>query len=55
MTYDMKLCEVRDETWEEASHERAVNTARNLLGMGLSSQQIAQATRLPLEEVMALL
>ena len=58
MTYDMRLCEVRDETWdeawEEASREKALQTARNLLLMGLPVEQIAQATGLPIEEVEAL-
>lgn len=55
MTYDMKLCEVRDETWEEASHERAVDDARAFLQMGLSPQQVAQGTGLPIDEVRTLL
>ena len=54
MTYDMKLCEVRDETWQEASHDTHVEDARAFLQMGLSVQQVAQGTGLPLDEVMAL-
>ena len=62
MTFDMRLCEVRDETreetWEEAwdvvSHEKARETARNLIAMGLPLEQIAQATGLTLEEVASL-
>lgn len=55
MTYDMKLCEVRDETWEEASREKALQTARNLLLMSFPLEQTAQATGLTLQEVRALL
>ena len=59
MTYDMKLCEVRDETreetWEEASHDTHVEDARAFLQMGLSVQQVAQGTGLPIDEVRALL
>ena len=59
MTYDMKLCEVRDETreqtwgevWGQASYEKAMQTARAFLAMGLSAQQVAQGTGLPVEEV----
>ena len=62
MTLDMKLCEVRDETWGqawgeawgEASHQKAVDTARNLLSMGLDAGQIAQATGLSKEDVESL-
>ena len=37
------------------SHERAAQTARNLLSMGFPLQQTAQATGLSLEEVQSLL
>ena len=55
MTFDMKLCEVRDETWGQASYQKACDTARNLISMGLSAEQISQATGLSLEEVEGLL
>ena len=63
MTYDMKLCEVRDETWDEAwgqawqegSRDTKIATARNLLSMGLSVQQVAQGTGLSVDEVASLL
>ena len=65
--YDMKLCEVRDETreetwgeawgqaWQEATRDTKLQTAKNLLSMGLGADQIAQATGLSLDEVQALL
>ena len=63
MTYDMKLCEVRDETWDEAwgqawqegSRDTKIATARNLLSMGLSVQQVAEGTGLSVDEVASLL
>ena len=36
---------------EEGEHHKALETARNLLNMGLSIEQIAQATGLDIEEV----
>ena len=39
---------------EEVAHDKAVCTARNMLRMGFSREQIAQATELPLSEVAAL-
>ena len=36
---------------EEGEHQKALETARNLLNMGLSIEQIAQATGLDIEEV----
>ena len=38
----------------EALEEKAVETAKNLLNMNLTSEQIASATGLPLEQVLAL-
>ena len=63
MTYDMKLCEVRDETreetwdeaWGQAAHDTKLQTARSFLAMGLSVQQVAQGVGLPVDEVRALL
>ncbi len=39
---------------EEASEERAIETAFNFLKMGLSPEQVAQGTSLPLEKVLEL-
>ena len=37
---------------QEASEERAVETAVNFLRMGLSPEQVAQGTSLPLEKIL---
>ena len=59
MTYDMKLCEVRDETreqtWEEASRDKALDTARRALGRGFAPDVVADLTGLTLDEVQSLL
>ena len=39
---------------KRGSYERAVQTARNLLAMGLSAQQVAEATLLTVAEVLSL-
>jgi predicted transposase/invertase (TIGR01784 family) len=39
---------------EQGEHHRAVTTARNLLRMGMTANQVAKATDLPLEEVQKL-
>ena len=39
---------------QEASEERAIETAFNFLKMGLSPEQVAQGTSLPLEKVLEL-
>ena len=41
----------REEGREEGEHQKALETARNLLKMGLIIEQIAQATGLDVEEV----
>ena len=55
MTYQMKL----DETFEEGTivgeRNTRLETARAFLAMGLSPQQVAQGTGLPLDEVRTLL
>ena len=50
MGYNM-IYEAIAQAKEEGLREKAIQVARNLLLMGLSTQQIAQATSLPLEEV----
>jgi len=44
----------RQEAFEEGSEERAIETASNFLKMGLSPEQVAQGTSLPLEKVLEL-
>ena len=39
---------------ERGAYQKALETARNLLSMGLSPEQVAQGTSLPLETVMEL-
>ena len=39
---------------EEGAYERALETARKFLSMGLSPEQVAQGTNLPLETVLEL-
>ena len=36
---------------ERGAHQKALETAKNLLSMGLSPEQVAQGTNLPLETV----
>ena len=36
---------------ERGAHQKALETAKNLLSMGLSPEQVAQGTTLPLETV----
>lgn len=44
----------REEGREEGARENAIENAKNALAMGLSAEQAAQITGLPLEEVKAL-
>ncbi|MBQ4330870.1 MAG: hypothetical protein IJC31_03425 [Spirochaetaceae bacterium] len=39
---------------EQGAHEKALETARKFLSMGLSPEQVAQGTNLPLETVLDL-
>ncbi|MBO5690341.1 MAG: hypothetical protein J6R96_00585, partial [Spirochaetaceae bacterium] len=39
---------------EQGAHQTKLETAKNLLSMGLSPEQVAQGTNLPLETVLAL-
>ena len=39
---------------ERGAHQTKLETAKNLLSMGLSPEQVAQGTNLPLETVLAL-
>ena len=63
MTYDMKLCEVRDETreatwdeaWQEGSREKALETARRALNRGFAPDVVADLTGLSVDEVASLL
>ena len=55
MTARMRLIEIREEEYERGEYDTKIATARNLLAMKiLSDEQIAQATKLPVEEVESL-
>ena len=62
MTYDMKLCEVRDETWDEAwgqawqeaSRDTKIATARRALMRGFAPDVVAELTGLSVDEVQSL-
>ena len=41
----------REQGLERGAYQKALETARNLLSMGLSPEQVAQGTSLPLETV----
>ena len=67
MTYDMKLCEVRDETreetwneawdqaWQEGSREKAIATAKRALMRGFAPDVVSDLTGLTQQEVAELL
>ena len=63
MTYDMKLCEVRDEVreqtwdeaWQEASLDARLETARRALERGFATDIVSEITGLSIEDVEALL
>ena len=70
LTYSSRMMEQRRDGYEEGLHtgreegisiglergayETKLETARNLLSMGLSPEQVAQGTSLPLEKVFEL-
>ena len=58
LTYTSRMMEQRRDGYEEGlergAYQKALETARNLLSMGLSPEQVAQGTSLPLETVFEL-
>ena len=58
MTWSITMADMRQEGFEEGleqgAYQKALETARNLLCMGLSLEQVAQGTNLPLETVQEL-
>ena len=62
MTWSITMADMRREGFEEGleqgreqgAYERALETARKFLSMGLSPEQVAQGTNLPLETVLEL-
>ena len=51
LKYRDKLMQGREEGRAEGSHAKAIETARNFLRMGLSKEQVAQGTGLPVSEI----
>ena len=62
LTYTSRMMECRRDGYEEGisiglergAYQKALETARNLLSMGLSPEQVAQGTNLPLDIVLEL-
>lgn len=62
MTWSITMADMRREGFEEGceqgreqgAHEKALETAKAFLAMGLSPEQVAQGTNLPLETVLEL-
>ena len=52
--FDAGLQQGLEQGQERGAYEKALETARNLLSMGLSPEQVAQGTSLPLEKVFEL-
>ena len=52
--YDVDIAAQREEALQEGSYQKAIETAKNLLGLGLSVANIAKATGLTQAEVEAL-
>ena len=63
LTYTSRMMECRRDGYEEGLHtgreegayQKALETARNLLAMGLSPEQVAQGTGLSLEVILQLI
>ena len=49
--YEVGLQQGIEQGLERGAHQKALETAKNLLSMGLSPEQVAQGTNLPLETV----
>ena len=49
--YEVGLQQGLEQGLERGAHQKALETAKNLLSMGLSPEQVAQGTNLPLETV----
>ena len=49
--YDEDIAAQRQEAFDDGARQKAIETARNLLAMGLSSEQIAQGTGLSKETI----
>ena len=52
--YDTDIRVKKQEAFEEGAENRAIETAKNLFELNLSSEQIAKATSLPLKKILEL-
>jgi predicted transposase/invertase (TIGR01784 family) len=52
--YDTDIAVQRQEAYEDGSQQAKIETAKNLLTMSLSIENIAKATGLTIEEIKAL-
>ena len=53
--FDEGFAEGREQGLEQGAHQKALETAKTFLSMGLSPEQVAQGTNLPLNLVQELL
>ncbi|WP_304109865.1 hypothetical protein [Phascolarctobacterium succinatutens] len=51
MTYEMRMKDIREESLAEGEAKEKLATAKRLLNMGLSIQDVAKATLLSIEQV----
>lgn len=49
--YATDIAVKQEEAYAQGAHQKALETAKNLFSMGLSPEQVAQGTTLPLETV----
>ena len=52
--YDTDIAVQRQEAYEDGAQQKAIETAKNLLTMSLSIENIAKATGLSIEDINAL-
>ena len=51
MTYEMRMKDIREESLAEGEAKEKLATAKRLLSMGLSVQDVAKGTSLSVEQV----
>lgn len=51
MTYEMRMKDLRNEAFYDGKMEEKLNIAKNLLQMHISTQDIAKATKLSIDEI----
>ena len=52
--YDTDIAVQRQEAYEDGAQQKAIETAKNFISMGLSVEQVAQGTGLSIETVKSL-